>query len=193
MSKLILITGITGSGKTTLMNNIHKSSNKVTKISLDWFYKDVPDNVDLLKYNFDDPSALDWETIHDVVSRVVSGETVHIDAYSFVMNKHDYDAPKIVIKPNEYILLEGVLSAHDERINKLAYKIIYVDTDASKCLIRRIRRDTKERGRTVDFVMHQWETFVYPSIKKFIEPQKYNSKCTIIENNGNISLLNVEL
>ena len=186
-SNLILITGITGSGKTTISSILNKNKN-VTKISLDWFYKDIPDNIDPRTYNFDDPVAIDWKDVKRVIKKLLNYEEVHLTSYDFTTHKHNPTVPKIILKPNKLIVLEGVFAACDSYINSLANKIIYVSTDTSLCLSRRIKRDIKERGRELDFVLHQWNTFVYPSYKKYIEPQQYHNKCTVVYNNTKLDL-----
>lgn len=186
-TNLILITGITGSGKTTI-SNILNTNDKITKISLDWFYKDIPNNINPEIYDFDDPSAIDWIDVTNVIKKLLNNEEVQLIVYDFTTHKHNTNVPKIILKPNELIILEGVFAAHDSYINSLAKKIIYISTDTSLCLARRIKRDINERGRTLDFVLHQWNTFVYPSFKKYIEPQQYHNKCIIIYNNNKIDL-----
>lgn len=192
LSNLILITGITGSGKTTLSRMLNKHEG-VTKISLDWFYKDIPENIDPGTYNFDDPKALDWNEIKTVVQSLLNNETVFISSYDFTTHKHNPNLPKIELNPNKIIVLEGVFAAYDVYINSLAKKIIYISTDTSLCLSRRIKRDINERGRTLDFVLHQWNTFVYPSFKKYVEPQQYNKKCLVVHNNTKNDLLNINI
>lgn len=191
-TKLILVTGITGSGKTTLSSMLNKNNN-VTRISLDWFYKDIPCNIDPYSYNFDDPIALDWFDVKNVIKTLLNNKIVHLTAYDFTTHKHNSDKPKITLLPNKLIILEGVFAAYDPYITSLANKIIYISTDTSLCLSRRIKRDINERGRKLDFVLHQWDTFVYPSFKKFIEPQQYHEKCTIIYNNTNYDLQNLNI
>lgn len=189
---LILITGITGSGKTTLSSMLNRQNN-VTKISLDWFYKDIPDDIHPEDYNFDDPKALDWNEIKTVTKSLLNNKPINILPYDFTTHKHNYNLPEITLKPNDYIVLEGVFAATDDFINSLASKIIYVSTDTSLCLSRRIKRDINERGRNLDFVLHQWNTYVYPSFKKYIEPQQYHNKCTIVYNNTKTDLDNVNI
>jgi len=77
-----------------------------------------------------------------------------------------------------------VFAAYDKYINSLAEKIIYVKTDSSLCLLRRIQRDINERGRTLDFVLHQWKTYVFPCFKKYVKPQQELKKCIVITNNN---------
>jgi len=189
---LILVTGMTGSGKTTLSNLLGKNRN-ITKISLDWFYKDLPENIDTYTYNFDDPNALDWNQVKNTIYKLLNNQYISISAYDFTTHKHNTNIPKIQLRPNPRIVLEGVFAACDPQLNLIAKKIIYISTDNSLCLSRRIKRDINERGRNLEFVLHQWNTFVYPSFKKYVEPQQYHEKSVIVYNNTESDLQNIDV
>ncbi len=178
---LILIGGGSGSGKTTLVNLIKKKFKKITVISTDFFYKDfssIPPN-QREKINFDHPDSLDFELMRNTIKSLLSGKEVRIPIYDF--KTHTRLRKKRRIVPSKIIVVEGIFALLDKEINKLADLRIFVETDDDIRLIRRILRDMKERGRSLDSIIEQWIKHVKPMHEKFIEPSRKEAHLIIPE------------
>ena len=133
------------SGKSTLCENIIKElkgeSSSFTVISLDSYYKSLA-HIDLAKdYNFDHPSALDWELAYDNICSLLKRKVTEVPIYSFVTHTRQQETE--TKHPADIILVEGILALYDERVrNKLNYKIfVHCDDDVRLC--RRIIRDVE--------------------------------------------------
>ena len=139
------IAGGTASGKTTLCREIIEQLGVVgdfTMITMDNFYKDLtPEqmaNVD--NYNFDSPDSLDFDEMYEAVQKLVQYEDVQIPDYDFSINSRT--AEKVTLRASHFILFEGILALHDERLRDLMDLKIYVNEDSDIRLLRRIKRDT---------------------------------------------------
>ena len=176
MKKDICIVGIAGgsaSGKTTIVNNIKELfQNDIELISHDNYYLANDDKTmeERVKLNYDHPSSFDTDKMIEDVKKLKSGEIIYRPVYDYT--KHTRSEEVVAVYPKRVVILEGILILEDSRLRDLMDIKIFVDTDADERLMRRILRDTKERGRTVESVLNQYVTTVKPMHEQFVEPSK---------------------
>jgi len=171
---IIGIAGGTGSGKTTVVNQIVKefANDDVGIISQDSYYKDNKhlSLEERAKINFDHPRAIDFDLLYEHLTRLKKGETIEQPVYSFVQHTRTGDA--ILTHPHKVMIVEGILIFNDKRLRDLFDVKIYVHADSDERLIRRVRRDINERGRTVNEVLGRYQSTLKPMHEQFIEPTK---------------------
>ena len=171
---IIGIAGGTGSGKTTVVNQIvkHLPTDEVCVISQDSYYK-ATDNLSFeerTKINFDHPRAIDFELLIQHLKSLKKGKTVNQPVYSFVTHNRTKDVVKT--HPRKVIIVEGILIFNDEQLRDLFDIKIFVHAETDERLIRRVRRDIAERGRDIDEVLNRYQTTLKPMHQQFIEPTK---------------------
>lgn len=171
---IIGITGASGSGKSLLANTIvnELGSDQVVVISEDSYYKDhsnIPFEERAL-INYDHPNSLDHELLQQHLLQIQAGETVEIPIYNH--SSHLRDTKTRTIGQHTIIVLEGILLFVEQYLRELMDIRIYMDTALDICLIRRLKRDVKERARSLDCVLKQYEETVRPMYLQFIEPSK---------------------
>jgi uridine kinase len=171
---IIAVSGGSSSGKTTVVNKLIKNlgDNTITIIKHDDYYKDQAEmSMEARrKVNYDHPFSLDNDLFYEHLRALIEGKTIEKPTYDFVLLTRA--KKKETIKPAKIIILEGILILEDERIRKLADIKIYVETDDDIRFIRRLIRDTKERGRTLESVIEQYLTTVKPMHFAFVKPTK---------------------
>ncbi len=188
---IIGVSGGTASGKTStcrIIQNQLMDEKKVTIVSMDSFYLGLKDDEDASSVNFDHPNSFDWPLMFDTFSRLKKGESVDIPIYNFVTHQRDGST---VVQPLGCIIFEGILTFYEEELRNLFDIRIFVDTPADIRLIRRIRRDIAERGRTLESVLTQMENTVIPSHDHFIEPTKRHADLIIPRGKTNITAIKV--
>jgi uridine kinase len=171
---IIGIAGGTGSGKTTVVKRIASvlPHHCATIIPLDSYYNDTTGMTDEERraINFDHPDAFDWKLLTEHIKMLKSGQAVEQPTYSYIISNR---LPETVhVEPKPVIILEGIMTLHYKKLRDMMDLKIYVDTDSDVRLIRNIRRDVVERGRTVDMVLNHYENDVKPMHEQFIEPTK---------------------
>lgn len=171
---VIGISGGTGSGKTTVVSQIINElpTDEVCVISQDSYYK-ATDNLsyeEREKINFDHPRAIDFELLQNHISSLKSGEIIEQPVYSFVTHNRTKDTVKT--HPRKVVIVEGILIFNHRELLDLFDIKIFVHADADERLIRRIRRDIKERGRSIDEVLNRYQDTLKPMHDQFIEPSK---------------------
>ena len=176
MKQLVIgIAGGTGSGKTTVTNAIlqHLDPERVAVIQHDSYYKDIsthgalrPDEI-----NFDHSDSLETDLLVRHMEELRAGRPVEQPMYNFT-NHRRLDATRRV-EPKEIIIIDGILILLDRRLRELMDIRLFVDADADERLIRRIRRDILERGRSIESVMNQYMKTVKPMHLQFVEPSKH--------------------
>ena len=171
---IIGIAGPSASGKSLLARTIvdELGSDQVVIISQDSYYKDRS-NLSLeerSKINYDHPDAVDIELMCDQLSQLQAGKTVHVPVYDYT--QHNRSNQTREIGKHSIIILEGILLFTYAQLRNLIDISIFVETPLDTCLIRRLRRDVKERGRDLDSVLSQYEETVHPMFLQFIDPSK---------------------
>jgi uridine kinase len=180
---VIGIAGGTGSGKTTVVNKILQQldTEGVNVISQDNYYYDNQ-NLTLSEreiLNYDHPKSIDFELLIKHVKMLKNGEAIDQPLYSFVT--HSRTGDHVAIEPKNVLIVEGILVlTNKELLNEYDLKV-FVHADSDERLIRRIRRDTQERGRGLQEVLHRYQTTLKPMHQEFIEPSK-NEADLIIPN-----------
>ena len=173
-SLIIGICGGTGSGKTTLAKKIYNAlgAENSLLLSMDCYYKD-DDALTIeqkARRNYDHPDAFDMELLVSHLKKLKNGESISYPTYDFTT--HSRTSEWIKADSKKVIIIEGImLFANPEITNMLDYKL-FVDTDADVRILRRIMRDVKQRGRSLDSVVKQYLTTVKPMHETFIEPYK---------------------
>lgn len=184
---LIGITGGTGSGKSTVSREILKSIHEknVAIIEQDSYYKDQShlSFEERVKTNYDHPFAFDNDLLIQHLKDLLDRKPIEKPIYDF--ERHTRKKETITVYPKEIIILEGILILADEQIRNLCDIKIFVDTDSDVRVIRRIERDIKERGRTLDSVINQYMTTVRPAHMQFVEPSKKHADIIIPEGGYN--------
>lgn len=184
---LIGITGGTGSGKSTVAMEIFSSlpEKNIVIIEQDSYYKDQShlSFEERVKTNYDHPFAFDNDLLIEHLKTLMDGEPINKPIYNF--EEHTRRKETITVYPKDIIILEGILILDDIRIRELLDIKIFVDTDSDVRIIRRITRDIKERGRTLDSVIEQYMTTVRPAHMQFIEPSKRYADIIIPEGGYN--------
>ncbi|KPU28058.1 uridine kinase [Caloranaerobacter sp. TR13] len=184
---LIGITGGTGSGKSTVAQEIFSSlpEKNIVIIEQDSYYKDQSHLTfeERIKTNYDHPLAFDNDLLIEHLNDLLKGKAIEKPIYDF--EEHNRKKETVRVEPKDIIILEGILILDDERIRNLLDIKIFVDTDADIRIIRRITRDIKERGRTLESVIEQYLTTVRPAHMQFIEPSKKYADIIIPEGGYN--------
>ena len=171
---IIGIAGGSGSGKTTVVKRISKAlpPHCVAVVPLDSYYNDTTDLTpeERKQINFDHPDAFDWKLLTEQIKKLKNGEAIEQPTYSYVISNR---LPETIhVEPKPVIILEGIMTLHYKKLRDMMDLKIFVDTDSDVRLIRNIRRDVVERGRTVDMVLDHYENDVKPMHEQFIEPTK---------------------
>ncbi len=178
MPKLIIICGGSGSGKTTfakkLFNHLSKTS-KPLLLSQDTYYlnKELVPKTKLNNFNFDHPMSFDWEWIKSDINKLLKNEPITINEYDYENYAPIPSSEKT--KEIDYIIFEGLLSLYDPEINAKSILNIFIDEKADECLIRRIKRDIKERGRELDSILEQWRDSVAEMYHVYVKNLKYKA------------------
>lgn len=170
---IVGIAGGTGSGKTALADELMRIfRNHAVLIEQDAYYKDLSHlpKVERANQNFDHPDSLDFDQLEKDLLALREGETITKPQYDF--KEHARKPAGLTVKPNQIIIVEGILLFAVEPIRKLFDLKVFVDTDADERIVRRIDRDTKERGRTIESVKQQYLTTVKPMHDQFVKPSR---------------------
>ncbi|HQR46193.1 MAG TPA: uridine kinase [Thermoanaerobaculia bacterium] len=171
---VIGVAGGTGSGKTTVANAILRrvGDEGMSVLFHDAYYRDwadLPKDV-LDRKNFDHPDSLETELLVRHVRALREGQVVEAPIYDFVTHRRTAETRRVL--PKRIVLVEGILIFAEPALRTLFDVKVFVDTDADVRLIRRIRRDIAERGRTLESVVEQYYATVRPMHLEFVEPSK---------------------
>lgn len=184
---VIGLAGGTGSGKTTVANVIldRVGADNIVFLPHDGYYKDLSDlpGAQRSAINFDHPDSLDTPLLVDHIRSLIRGEPVDVPIYDFTT--HTRTTETIRLLPLDIILVEGILIFAEPKLLELFDMKIFVDTPADVRFIRRLQRDIVERDRTVDSVIHQYQTTVRPMHQEFVEPSKRHADVIIPEGGHN--------
>lgn len=168
------IAGGTGSGKTTVVNQILEELKYegIEVIRQDSYYKDTThlSHEERTKINFDHPQSIDFDLLVSHLKELKKGNPIEQPIYSF--KKHNRTGKTVRIKPQKVMLIEGILVLAHPEIRKLFDIKVFVQTDSDERLIRRLKRDIKERGRNFEEVLNRYQTTLKPMHRQFIEPTK---------------------
>lgn len=191
MKPLIIgIAGGTGSGKTTLVNRLMEQFGEdISVLPHDNYYAEHH-NLTLEErqsLNYDHPAAFDTDRMIQDLQDLRDGKTIHCPVYDYSI--HDRTDETRELKPNKVILVEGILIFENKALRDLMDIKIFVDTDADVRILRRIIRDVKERGRSLDSVVEQYLATVKPMHQQFVEPSKRYADVIVPEGGKNLVAL----
>lgn len=183
---VIGIAGGTGSGKTTITRKIMQHfGGDVSVVYHDNYYK-AHHNMsynERTKLNYDHPDAFDTDLLIEDLKKLRRGETIQCPVYDYTA--HDRSSKTVTVNPAKVIVVEGILIFQSEELCKLMDIKIYVDTDADVRILRRIVRDVRDRGRSLESVVNQYLTTVKPMHEQFVEPSKRKADIIIPEGGHN--------
>lgn len=184
---IIGICGGTGSGKTTITRRIIEALTETSVIVLqqDNYYRDYPELSfeERVKVNFDHPDSMDTPLLAEDVRRLRAGRAIERPTYDFA----NFQRLKgtVRIEPRPAIIVEGILIFESKPLRELMDIKVFVDTDADLRFIRRLVRDIRERGRTMEMVVEQYMNTVRPMHMEFVEPSKRYADLIIPEGGYN--------
>lgn len=196
---IIGISGGSASGKSSLSRKIYQAfekTNSITIIKEDDYYKDQRD-VDFeerKKVNYDHPLAFDYDLLYQQLNKLIEGEMIEKPVYDYANNTRS-DVVEI-IKPSDVIIIEGLFVLENKHLRELLDIKLYVDTPADIRFIRRLERDIKKRGRTIDLVISQYLNTVRIMHEEFVEPSKKFADLIIPEGGHNqvaIDIINAKI
>lgn len=184
---VIGIAGGTGSGKTTVVRRIIESlpAGEVVVLPQDSYYKDnahIPLE-ERLKMNYDEPASIEWSLLTKQIKELKSGKEIEMPTYDFITCSRLKETVHVV--PKEVIVVEGILVLSDRELREMLDVKVFVDADADERLIRVIRRDCVERGRTPEIVIDRYEEILKPMHELYIEPSKRYADLIIPQGGGN--------
>lgn len=191
MKPLIIgIAGGTGSGKTTLVDRLKEQfGDDVSVISHDNYYKAHHDLSleERQALNYDHPASFDTDQMVADLENLCRGKPVTCPVYDFAA--HDRSEETVTVAPNKVILVEGILVFENKALRNLMDIKIFVDTDADVRVLRRILRDVKKRGRSLESVVEQYLSTVKPMHEQFVEPSKRYADVIVPEGGKNLVAL----
>lgn len=184
---IIGVTGGTGSGKTTVTRKIIEEFGDVSLayIPQDAYYKDQSHLTmdERVLTNYDHPFAFDNDLLSEHIRQLLDGQAVQMPVYDFT--QHNRAEETIRVEPKEVIIIEGILIFSDKELRDLMDIKVFVDTDDDIRIIRRIKRDMAERGRSLDSIIDMYTSIVKPMHEQFIEPTKKFADIIIPEGGSN--------
>lgn len=184
---IIGIAGGTGSGKTTVVRKIIESlpEGSVTVVSQDSYYKDSSHMPweERRAQNFDEPKAFDWMLLYEHLNMLREGKEVDEPVYDYTTCSRLKETKHIV--PRRVIILEGIMALVDPSIRAILDMKVFVDADSDERLIRVLRRDVVERGRTVDDLVDRYQRIIKPMHNLYIEPTKQYADIIVPQGGSN--------
>lgn len=190
---IIGVTGGSGGGKTSVSREIlnHFADAKVAMIEHDSYYKDQSHLTfdERILTNYDHPLAFDTDLMIEHIKELQAGRPVDIPIYDYT--QHTRSNKTYRQEPQDVFIVEGILVLEDERLRDLMDIKLFVDTDDDIRIIRRIKRDMEERGRSLDSIIEQYTTVVKPMYHQFIEPTKRYADIVIPEGVTNTVAIDV--
>ena len=189
---VIGIAGGTGSGKTTITKRlVERFKENVTVIHHDNYYKarHYMTYEERAKLNYDHPDAFETELLVEALRALKAGRPIECPVYDYTI--HDRSDKTVTVKPARVIIVEGILIFEDKALCKEMDIKIFVDTDADVRILRRIVRDVRDRGRSLESVVDQYLTTVKPMHEQFVEPSKRNADIIIPEGGHNVVALDM--
>ncbi len=191
-SIIIGIAGGTGSGKTTLTRKLkERFGPDVSVISHDNYYKrhDELTYDERCKLNYDHPDAFDTDLMVEQLAALRRGETIACPVYDFT--RHNRSNETLLVAPTSVIIIEGILIFADKKLRDMMDIKIFVDTDADVRILRRVVRDVKKRGRSLQSVLAHYLTTVKPMHEQFVEPSKRHADVIVPEGGKNAVALDM--
>ncbi len=190
---IIGIAGGTGSGKTTVVKKLTERLPKgeVVVIPQDSYYKDSS-NVPVEErqnINFDHPDAFEWPLLERHLRELREGKAIEQPIYSYLTCTRQKET--IHIEPKEVVVIEGILTLVDKKLRAQMDLKIFVDADADDRLIRVIKRDIVERGRTTESVIERYQRVLKPMHEQFIEPCKRYADVIVPQGGSNSAAINM--
>lgn len=187
------IAGGTGCGKTTVVNQIVEQlpKDEVGVISQDSYYNDLShmSREERAKINFDHPNSIDFDLLINHIKLLKQGKTIDMPIYSFVEETRMKET--IPTPPQKVMIVEGILVLSNPKLRDMFDIKIFVHADSDERLIRRLQRDTKERGHDLDKVLTRYQAAVKPMHLQFIEPSKEFADIIIPNNRYNTVAVDV--
>ena len=179
---IIGIAGGSGSGKTTLVKGLQAQfGDALTVLSHDNYYKA---HDDLTALNYDHPDAFDTDLMIEHLKLLKKGRPIHCPVYDYTV--HNRSREVLLVEPTRVIVVEGILIFENKALCEQMDIRIFVDADADVRLCRRIKRDVKKRGRTIESVIAQYLATVKPMHEQFVEPSKKNANLVVPEGGKNL-------
>lgn len=183
---IIGVAGGTGSGKTRVVREIvQRLGPGIAVVQHDAYYRDRSDMSpeERARVNYDHPDALETPLLVEHVEALLEGRTIGVPVYDFAT--HTRTAEVVPVEPRRVVIVEGILVLAEPELRDLMTIRVFVDTDADIRLIRRLRRDMRDRGRTMKSVVDQYLETVRPMHLEFVEPSKRHAHVIIPEGGEN--------
>lgn len=184
---IIGVAGGTGSGKSTLVKRLQEAFREedVATLCHDYYYKAHPELTyeERTRLNYDHPQAFDTDMLVEHVRALKNNVPIEHPVYSFV--EHNRTDETVSVKPSKVIIIDGILIFENKELRELMDIKVFVDTDADIRLARRILRDVRDRGRSMESVINQYTSTVKPMHEEFVEPSKRYADVIIPEGGFN--------
>ena len=184
---IIGVAGGTGSGKTTVVREIvsRLGPDDVVVVQHDSYYRDRSgmSPAERARVNYDHPDALETSLLVEHVGALLEGESVEVPVYDF--STHTRTAETVPLAPRKVVIVEGILVLAEPELQALMAIRVFVDTDPDIRMIRRLRRDMRDRGRTLESVVEQYLETVRPMHLEFVEPSKRHAHIIVPEGGEN--------
>ena len=184
---IIGVAGGTGSGKSTLVKRLQEAfrQEEVATLCHDYYYKAHPElsYEERTKLNYDHPQAFDTDMLVEHIRSLKENVQIERPVYSFV--EHNRTDETVLVKPSKVIIIDGILIFENKKLRDMMDIKVFVDTDADLRLARRIVRDVRERGRSMESVIDQYTQTVKPMHEEFVEPSKRYADVIIPEGGFN--------
>lgn len=185
MARIILVGGGSSSGKSFVTSNVIKNIGvkNVTRITLDDYYKDQSNLTfqERVKTNYDHPKAFDWKLLREQVLSLKNNHEIQKPIYDFVNHTRSKNTEIVVSKP--LIVVEGIMALVDKQLREIGDLRVFISASSERRFLRRMIRDSKERGRTYENIVNQYFSTVQPMHNEIIEPSS-NYADLIINNDG---------
>ncbi len=185
MARIILVGGGSSSGKSFVTANVIENIGRdnVTRITLDDYYKDqssLPFS-ERVKTNYDHPKAFDWKLLREQVFALKNDQEIKKPVYDFV--QHTRSEKIEIVKPNPIVIVEGIMALVDKKLRDIGDLRVFISASSERRFLRRMIRDSKERGRSYENIVNQYFTTVQPMYDEIIQPSS-NYADLIINNDG---------
>ncbi len=191
----ICVVGIAGgsaSGKTTIVSQIKEAfGDDIVVISHDSYYKahdELPFD-ERSRLNYDHPNSFDTELMVEDIKKLKKNQEIDVPVYDYTI--HNRTDQTVHVIPKKVIIVEGILILENADLRDMMDIKVFVETDADERLMRRIRRDVSERGRSVDSILNQYAQTVKPMHEQFVEPSKKYADLIIPRGGENLTGINI--